>query len=655
MARPPRAGRRRDRRVVPAGGPAVRDRAGDPARVRAPAAALLGGAVQLLPRLPDVAELDHAPRRRAGAGQRGGRRRSCSGGWSRPSRSCRARARRRRRAARRGRRGRRRQAARAAAARDDPAVRREPDQRRHLADALQGRARGRRDRGLGARRGVRIFALAVAAGVAVGLGSGGWCTWSGCASTTPSWRPRSGCSPRSPRTGWPRTCTGRGCSRSSPPGSTWGTPPRGPATRRGSTRSPSGPPSTWCSSRSRSRSSACSCPGWSATSSSPTRGCGTGSALSLVVLLVADARATGLHLPHRALRPPAPARQPPTTEGLVVPARVGRRVVGRHARRGDARGGRGDPGDQQRGAVPRARDPAARGLHRGHRHAAHPGPHAALGHPAAGRRVRRRDRARTPRRRLRSGWPPPTRCTTCSSVSARTGAGTSGPSGRASSSTSCPPSGGRATAAAVMLDPVLRRGAACPTSSRPSAGVSGAIREVSPAKVPTPEEGLRTQRLRREIVAAQREVLMERRDSGELDEAVMRRMMRELDLEDESLSSSWVTRTCRRGLCTVARPDTRDLCLYRALAARSVTSKTSATPAFDKEPHRDRHGPRHPQEHPSQASKAPADSRARTLTQPLSKTQAALDARRDRRAGRRGRPRLSPSTRTSRRRTSTGW
>ena len=72
------------------------------------------------------------------------------------------------------------------------------------------------------------------------------------------------------------------------------------------------------------------------------------------------------------------------------------------------------------------------------------------------------------------------------------------------------------------------------------------MREISPSHVPTAEEGLRTQRLRREIVAAQREVLMERRDSGELDEAVMRRMMRELDLEDESLASSWVTRVQRR-------------------------------------------------------------------------------------------------------------
>lgn len=89
----------------------------------------------------------------------------------------------------------------------------------------------------------------------------------------------------------------------------------------------------------------------------------------------------------------------------------------------------------------------------------------------------------------------------------------------------------RATAAAAMLDP---------DSADDLVPVDGE------PHVPTAEEGLRTQRLRREIVAAQREVLMERRDSGELDEAVMRRMMRELDLEDESLSSSWVTRVQRR-------------------------------------------------------------------------------------------------------------
>ena len=39
---------------------------------------------------------------------------------------------------------------------------------------------------------------------------------------------------------------------------------------------------------------------------------------------------------------------------------------------------------------------------------------------------------------------------------------------------------------------------------------------------------------------------MQRRDSGQLDEVVMRRMMRELDLEDESLSSSWLSLGCER-------------------------------------------------------------------------------------------------------------
>ncbi|MEZ0448763.1 cation:proton antiporter [Cellulomonas sp. ICMP 17802] len=102
----------------------------------------------------------------------------------------------------------------------------------------------------------------------------------------------------------------------------------------------------------------------------------------------------------------------------------------------------------------------------------------------------------------------------------------------------------RATAAAVMLDPDSAD-ELVPEQADPT-DVSGALREVSPTRVPTPEEGLRTQRLRREIVAAQREVLMDRRDSGELDEAVMRRMMRELDLEDESLSSSWIERVQKR-------------------------------------------------------------------------------------------------------------
>jgi CPA1 family monovalent cation:H+ antiporter len=58
---------------------------------------------------------------------------------------------------------------------------------------------------------------------------------------------------------------------------------------------------------------------------------------------------------------------------------------------------------------------------------------------------------------------------------------------------------------------------------------------------PSPERGRRLQELRREMVAAQRDVLRERRDAGELDETVMRRVLRELDLEDEAVASSWLT------------------------------------------------------------------------------------------------------------------
>jgi len=57
-----------------------------------------------------------------------------------------------------------------------------------------------------------------------------------------------------------------------------------------------------------------------------------------------------------------------------------------------------------------------------------------------------------------------------------------------------------------------------------------------------PVRGKRGHRLRREILAAQRQVLVARRDAGELDEAVMRRVLRELDLEDERMSASWLNR-----------------------------------------------------------------------------------------------------------------
>ena len=101
----------------------------------------------------------------------------------------------------------------------------------------------------------------------------------------------------------------------------------------------------------------------------------------------------------------------------------------------------------------------------------------------------------------------------------------------------------RAAAAAVMLDPD-NADELLPDDVDPAEAVHGLGPAGRPAtgELPGVEEASRSQRLRRSIVAAQREVLMQRRDAGELDETVMRRMLRELDLEDESLSSSWVER-----------------------------------------------------------------------------------------------------------------
>ena len=83
----------------------------------------------------------------------------------------------------------------------------------------------------------------------------------------------------------------------------------------------------------------------------------------------------------------------------------------------------------------------------------------------------------------------------------------------------------RAQAAAAMLDP---------TRGDDDPALAGA--PVAPVR------GKRGHRLRREILAAQRRVLVARRDAGELDEAVMRRVLRELDLEDERMSASWLNR-----------------------------------------------------------------------------------------------------------------
>ncbi|SNS54887.1 monovalent cation:H+ antiporter, CPA1 family [Micrococcales bacterium KH10] len=48
--------------------------------------------------------------------------------------------------------------------------------------------------------------------------------------------------------------------------------------------------------------------------------------------------------------------------------------------------------------------------------------------------------------------------------------------------------------------------------------------------------------MRRELIAAQRHVLAQERDRGTVDEAVMRTLLREIDLAEESLSSSWISR-----------------------------------------------------------------------------------------------------------------
>ncbi|WP_129339609.1 Na+/H+ antiporter [Cellulomonas endophytica] len=91
----------------------------------------------------------------------------------------------------------------------------------------------------------------------------------------------------------------------------------------------------------------------------------------------------------------------------------------------------------------------------------------------------------------------------------------------------------RTVAAAQILDPEREDD----ESARPDALGDGTTLPTM-----TRDHGRRVHALRREIVAAQRAVLVQRRDAGGLDEEVLRRMLRELDLEDEALSSSWVAR-----------------------------------------------------------------------------------------------------------------
>ncbi|GEA83347.1 MAG: cation:proton antiporter [Cellulomonas sp.] len=98
----------------------------------------------------------------------------------------------------------------------------------------------------------------------------------------------------------------------------------------------------------------------------------------------------------------------------------------------------------------------------------------------------------------------------------------------------------RAAAAAVMLDP----DSADDLGLDPEAvrGPARGLDVLAARGKSSADAGRRMQSVRRSVIAAQREVLMHHRDAGDLDEVVMRRMMRELDLEEESLASSWVSR-----------------------------------------------------------------------------------------------------------------
>ncbi|MBT0992731.1 sodium:proton antiporter [Cellulomonas sp. DKR-3] len=102
----------------------------------------------------------------------------------------------------------------------------------------------------------------------------------------------------------------------------------------------------------------------------------------------------------------------------------------------------------------------------------------------------------------------------------------------------------RASAAAVMLDPehaeeLLPDGVTPQDAAEKGLGTIGGA---AARRLPAAAAGRKMQAMRRALIATQREVLMEHRDAGDLDESVMRRMMRELDLEEEALASSWVTR-----------------------------------------------------------------------------------------------------------------
>jgi monovalent cation/hydrogen antiporter len=106
---------------------------------------------------------------------------------------------------------------------------------------------------------------------------------------------------------------------------------------------------------------------------------------------------------------------------------------------------------------------------------------------------------------------------------------------------------GRAQAAARLLSPETESEAeleggepATPVSvhANPTGGRSSA----APRRTDRSQELRRINALRADMNRAQRQVLVDERDAGRLNEAVMRRILRELDIEAEALAGSWVNR-----------------------------------------------------------------------------------------------------------------
>jgi len=77
------------------------------------------------------------------------------------------------------------------------------------------------------------------------------------------------------------------------------------------------------------------------------------------------------------------------------------------------------------------------------------------------------------------------------------------------------------------------------------AGGTGGVplRGAAPASKEAKVRGRMVVQVRRDLISAQRDVLTRERDAGHLNEDVTRRLLREIDLAEESLASSWTVRS----------------------------------------------------------------------------------------------------------------